>query len=103
MLKGWFDRVWAPGVAYRVPANGGRIRGLLTNILSIDVVTTHGSSKFMNALQGEPGKRVILRGLRSMCGLRCRTSWTAFYGNDHATEADRFAFLDRVTAVLAKR
>ncbi len=103
MLKGWFDRVWAQGVAYRIPADGGRIRGLLTNIASIDVVTTHGSTKFMNSVQGEPGKRVILRGLRSMCGLRCRTSWTAFYGNDQATEPDRIAFLDRVSAVMAKR
>jgi NAD(P)H dehydrogenase (quinone) len=103
MLKGWFDRVWCEGVAYTVPTDGGRVRGLLNNIASIDVVTTHGSTKLMNSLQGEPGKRVILRGLRSMCGRRCRTSWIAFYGNDHAVDADRFAFLDRVTTELAKR
>jgi NAD(P)H dehydrogenase (quinone) len=103
MLKGWFDRVWCEGVAYEVPTDGGRVRGLLTNIASIEVITTHGSGKFMNSLQGEPGKRVLLRGMRSMCGLRCRTSWIAFYGNDHAVDADRFAFLDRVTAELAKR
>jgi NAD(P)H dehydrogenase (quinone) len=103
MLKGWFDRVWCEGVAYRVPKDGGRVRGLLTNIASIDVVTTHGSGKFMNAIQGEPGKRVLLRGLRSMCGLRCRSSWIAFYGNDRAVDSDRFAFLDRVSTELTKR
>ncbi len=103
ILKGWFDRVWGEGVAYGVPADGGRVRGRLTNISSIDVVTTHGGSKVMNSLQGEPGKRVILRGMRSMCGLRCRTSWLAFYGNDQATDADRRAFLDRVSATLVKK
>lgn len=103
ILKGWFDRVWGEGVAYDVPTDGGRVRGRLKNIESIDVLTTHGSGKFMNSLQGEPGKRVILRGMRSMCGLRCRTSWIAFYGNDQATDADRHAFLDRVSARLTKK
>lgn len=103
ILKGWFERVWGEGIAYSAPANGGRVRGRLTNIASIDVVTTHGGTKFMNSLQGEPGKRVILRGMRSMCGLRCRTSWTAFYGNDQAKGTDRKAFLDRVSTAFAKK
>ena len=103
ILKGWFERVWGEGIAYDVPADGSRVRGRLTNISSIDVVTTHGGTKAMNCLQGEPGKRVILRGMRSMCGLRCRTSWIAFYGNDQATEADRRAFLDRVSVVFSKK
>ena len=103
ILKGWFDRVWGEGIAYDVPADGSRVRGRLTNIASIDVVTTHGSGKFMNSVQGEPGKRVILRGIRSMCGLRCRTSWIAFYGNDQAKDSDRRAFLDRVSTTLAKK
>lgn len=102
ILKGWFDRVWGEGVAYTVPQDGGRVRGLLRHIRSITVVTTHGSTKLMNSLQGEPGKRIILRGLRSMCGLRCRTSWLAFYGNDSAVDADRRAFLDRVEQAMAK-
>lgn len=103
ILKGWFDRVWGEGVAYDVPADGSRVRGRLTNIASIDVITTHGSNKIMNSLQGEPGKRVILRGMRSMCGLRCRTSWIAFYGNDQAAAPDRRAFLDRVSVTLSKK
>lgn len=102
ILKGWFDRVWGEGIAYSVPPDGRRVRGRLTNIASMTVITTHGSTKFMNSLQGEPGKRVILRGLRSMCGVRCATSWTAFYGNDRATDADRQAFLDRVSTSMSK-
>lgn len=103
ILKGWFDRVWGEGIAYSVPADGSRVRGLLHHIRSIDVVTTHGSNKLMNSVQGEPGKRVILRGMRSVCGIRCRTRWVAFYGNDVAEDAHRKAFLTRVTQTMGKK
>src|SRR6185436_78295 len=32
ILKGWFDRVWAQGVAFRLPEGGGAIMPGLTNI-----------------------------------------------------------------------
>lgn len=103
MLKGWFDRVWAEGVAYRLPPAGrNNITGLLRQIRSIDVITTHGSGKVMNSVQGEPGKRLILRGLRSLCSWKCRARWHAFYGNDTATHADRTSFLDHITAVMGR-
>jgi NAD(P)H dehydrogenase (quinone) len=103
ILKGWFDRVWAHGVAYQRRPNGRPIRGLLHHVRSIDVVTTHGSGKFMNSLQGEPGKRVILRGLRALCGVRCRGRWHAFYGNDHAADADRRAFIRSVHRAMTSK
>ena len=62
MLKGWIDRVWANGVAWTLPAGSNRLRPLLANVRRIVVVTTHGSSKVVNALQGESGKRVATRG-----------------------------------------
>lgn len=96
MLKGWIDRVWAVGVAYDLPPGARTIHGLLRDIARITVVTTHGSPKRVNALQGEPGKRVALRGLRVLCGLTTRGRWIAFYGNDAADAAARRAFLARV-------
>lgn len=102
MLKGWIDRVWVNGVAWTLPAGSTRIRPLLRNVRRIVVVTTHGSSKFVNALQGEGGKRVVARALRSLCNRRCRTAWVAMYGLDTATATERTAFLDRVERRLAK-
>jgi NAD(P)H dehydrogenase (quinone) len=105
MLKGWIDRVWANGVAWSMstslPAGSSRLRPLLRNVRRIVVVTTHGSSKFVNALQGEGGKRVVTRSLRSLCSRRCRTTWVAMYGVDTSTAGDRSAFLDRVERRLA--
>jgi putative NADPH-quinone reductase len=100
MLKGWIDRVWANGVAWTISSSGqhgtNRIRPLLRNVRRIVVVTTHGSSKLVNSLQGEGGKRVVTRALRSLCSRRCRTTWVAMYGVDTSTAEQRQAFLDRV-------
>jgi len=102
MLKGWIERVWANGVAWTLPAGSSRVRPMLFNVRRIVVVTTHGSSKIVNALQGEGGKRVVTRALRSLCSRRCRTTWVAMYGVDTSSAAERGKFLDRVERRLAK-
>ena len=84
------------GVAYELPPGRNRIRPLLQHIRRIVVVTTHGSSKWVNAVQGEGGKRVAFRSLRVLCSPRCRTNWLALYGADTCTQARRTAFLDHV-------
>jgi len=96
MLKGWIDRVWVAGVAYELPPGGNRIRPLLHNIRRLVVITTHGSSKWVNAAQGEGGKRVVTRSLRLLCNRLARTSWIALYSIDRASEHERKRFLDRV-------
>ena len=100
MLKGWIDRIWVNGVAWTLPAGATRLRPLLRNVRRIVVVTTHGSSKLVNSLQGESGKRVVTRALRSLCNRRCRTTWVAMYGVDTSTVAQRRAFLERVDSRL---
>lgn len=101
MLKGWIDRVWVSGVAWELPEGANILRPLLTNIRRIVVVTTHGSPKYMNALEGETGKRVAFRAIRAMCSKRTRTTWCAIYGLDRADAAKRRAWLDRVERLAA--
>lgn len=102
MLKGWFDRVWIAGAVYTLPANGNRIRGMLHSIRRIVVITTHGSSKVLNAIQGEPGKRLIFRSIRLMCHPLTRTRWLALYSMDTLDTAGRTAFLRRVERSLRR-
>jgi len=94
MLKGWIDRVWACGVAWELPDGAGRLRSRLRNVRRIVVVTSHGSSKLVNSLQGEGGKRTVMRSLRTMCHPLTRTHWLAFYGVDTASSDRRTRFLD---------
>jgi putative NADPH-quinone reductase len=44
MLKGYFDRVWLPGVAFDVAPDGRVLTDRLKNIKRIVVVTTYGGS-----------------------------------------------------------
>lgn len=102
MLKGWIERVWVNGVAWSLPDGADRLRPGLTNVRRITVVTTHGSSKLVNALEGETGKRVAFRSLRLLCGRLTRTRWIALYSIDTCTANERVAFLAKVTARLAR-
>ena len=96
ILKGWIDRILMNEVAWVLPEGAARIKPLLTQIRRIVVVTTHGSSKLVNALEGESGKRTMFRSVRLMMHRRIRCSWIAMYGLDNATDADRKRFTETV-------
>jgi NAD(P)H dehydrogenase (quinone) len=102
MLKGWIDRVWVKGVAWDLPDGANRLAPRLRNVRRLVAVTTHGSSKLLNMVEGEAGKRTLTRSLRTMCHPMARTTWLAFYGIDTATERRRRTFLDRVETRLAR-
>ncbi|MCU0261543.1 MAG: NAD(P)H-dependent oxidoreductase [Ilumatobacteraceae bacterium] len=102
MLKGWIDRVWACGIAWDLPPGTDRLRPGLRNVRRIVAVTTHGSPKWVNALEGEAGKRTVTRALRVLCHPLCRTTWVALYGVDRSTPDQRQAWLERVEQRLAR-
>jgi len=102
MLKGWMDRVWVNDVAWTLPEGANRLRPRLRNVRRLVAVTTHGSSKFINMVEGESGKRTVSRSLRSMCHPLARTAWLAMYGIDNASEDERAAFLTRVERRLTR-
>lgn len=101
VLTGWLDRVFGNGVAWSFPPGAKRPQPLLGNVRRVVAVTTHGSSKLINTVQGEPGKRVLSRAVRGVCaGWRTRFTWLAMYGVDRSTREQRQAFLDRVERSL---
>lgn len=102
MLKGWMDRVWVSGVAWELPDGADRLRPILTNVRRLVAVTTHGSSRCINAVQGAPGRRIVRRALRVICHRRCRTRWIALYGLDRSKPAKRVAFLERVEKTFTR-
>jgi putative NADPH-quinone reductase len=97
-LKGWFDRTWITGVAYHLPDGADRIRPGLRNIKRFDVITTHGSSRWLNLVQGNPGRLTVTRMLRALCHPLCRTRIMSIYGLDDADPRAIEAWLDRIEA-----
>lgn len=102
ILKGWIDRVWVHGVAWELPEGARRLKPSLHNVRRLVTVTTHGSSRFVNALQGTPGRTTVSRSLRALCHPLCRTNWVSLYRFDTATESDKSAYLERVTKKVTR-
>jgi len=101
LLKGYFDRVWGPGIAFAHDRKGGRIRPLLTHVKLFGVVTSYGSPWWLVQLYaGDPARKMLMRALKPMCG-RPRSFYLAHYDMDRATPASRERFLQRVRARLA--
>ena len=100
VLKGYFDRVWLPGVAFDV--SGPRTIPLLTRIVRLGVVTTYGSPWWLNNLYvGNLNRRLFLRGIRRLLSPNVRTTWLALYGMDYIGDAKRADFIDRVGRAMS--
>jgi hypothetical protein len=50
----------------------------------------------------DPGKTIVMKGLKPLCAKGCRTFWLGLYRMDTVSEARRQAFLDRVEALAAR-
>ena len=100
MLKGWFDRIWAPGVAFKL--GDGAIEPLLTNIKRIGVITTYGSPLWLLWVIGWPDKKLISRGLKRLCARDCRLEWLMLTRMDQRQAPECAAFLAKVKARLSR-
>jgi NAD(P)H dehydrogenase (quinone) len=99
MLKGYFDRVWLPGVAFDVMPDGKVNTERLQHIRRIMVVTTYGGSWWMvRAALGDPARKLIGRAVRALCARNCRVTWCVHYNMDRARPARLRRFLRRIRA-----
>ena len=102
VLKGYVDRVWGPGIAFDHHIAGGRIKPLLTHIKTFGIVTSYGSPWWATRMAGDPGRKVLMRALKPMCGRRVRSFYLAHYDMDRSSTASREAFLERVSRTISK-
>ncbi len=102
MLKGWLDRVWVTDVAFKLPADGGRIVSLVGHIKKLGVVTTCGAPWWFSLLIGQPGRKTLLRGMWALAGKGCKTMYLAHYDMDRSTAETRAAFLVKVRRTLER-
>jgi NAD(P)H dehydrogenase (quinone) len=93
ILKGFFDRVFLPGVSFRLV--DGKVAPNLTNIQKLASITTYGGTRFRAMLAGDPPRKCVNRAVRYVAQPN-RMRYMALYDLNRASDAKRAGFLDKV-------
>ncbi|MDA8585482.1 NAD(P)H-dependent oxidoreductase [Rhodobacteraceae bacterium] len=93
ILKGFFDRVFLPGVSFKLV--DGKVRPNLTHIKKLAAVTTYGGNRMRAMICGDPPRKHFTRSVRYVMQPETMR-YLALYDMNLATDEKRGAFLDKV-------
>jgi putative NADPH-quinone reductase len=99
-LKGWFDRVLVPDVAFSF-SDDGKVQPALEHVHKMFILTTYGSPKLYVRLVNDNGRRLISRALRIATKKRARATHLGLYEMDKATDTHRREFLQEIEKTMA--
>ena len=66
ILKGFLDRVFLPGVTFKL--KDGEVQPGLTNIKRLAAFTTYGGTRIRAIINGDPPRKCVTRAIRYACG-----------------------------------
>ncbi|MEO1308781.1 MAG: NAD(P)H-dependent oxidoreductase [Pseudomonadota bacterium] len=93
ILKGFLDRVFLPGVSFRL--EDGRVRPNLTHVQKLAAVTTYGGTRMRAYFAGDPPRHCVTRAVWHVCRPK-KMRYLALYDMNRADEARRSQFLTKV-------
>lgn len=99
ILKGFFDRVFLPGVSFNMP--DGKVRPALKNITKITACLTYGTSRLYATLAGDPPRKVINRALRFTIKPGASVKFISLYDLNRVTPPQLGCHLQRVEKKLS--
>jgi NAD(P)H dehydrogenase (quinone) len=95
ILKGFFDKVFLPGVSFTLNGVGG-ITPILHNIKRMAAVCTYGGSRWRTIMMGDPPRRIFNRSLRALVAVEAKRRYLAHYDMNRTTAEKRARFLAEV-------
>jgi NAD(P)H dehydrogenase (quinone) len=98
ILKGFFDRVFLPGVSFKLV--NGKVAPNLQHIRKIATITTYGGSRFRTMLMGDPPRRLFKRTLRVQVHPLAKSRYLALYDMNRNTEPTLTRFLEHVGTTI---
>lgn len=103
MLKGWFDRVWGPGVAYDHASDLGPIRPRLRNLKYALAITSLGAPWWVDRLlMWQPVRRILKKALLGTCAPACRFEMLSLYKAEKLDSAQVRRFSSRIERALGR-
>lgn len=98
ILKGYFDRVFVPGVTFRM--NGGKLETCLHNIRKVAAVTTYGGKRWRAFVLGDPPRKLVNRLLRVTVKPGAPFTYLAHYDMNNCTPQALDAFKRKVVHAM---
>jgi NAD(P)H dehydrogenase (quinone) len=101
VLKGWFDRVWAPGTAFDHSPGFGSMLPRLGKLREVLAVTTMGSPAWVDWLvMRRPLPRILRLAIVKPCAPQARVVWSALYRTEALRAEKVQGFETRVRAEI---
>lgn len=102
VLKGYFDRVFLPGVSFILEGGGdrGRLLPNLKHIKKVAFVTTYGGGRWRSMLMGDPPRRLARRWAWVTFRTKSPPRYLALYDINNTTPAQLTGFIDKVKAAM---
>jgi NAD(P)H dehydrogenase (quinone) len=100
ILKGFFDRVFVPGVSFVI--EDGKLRPILKNIRRAVFITSYGGDRLRTMLMGDPPRQLARRWAWATFGTRLPPKYLALYKMDRRSNQELEAFVEKAKRVLAR-
>ena len=101
VVKGWFDRVWGPGIAFDHAPRFGPIHPRLDQLRYVLAITSLGSPWWIDVLiMRRLVRRILKIALLGACARKSRLQFLSFYSCEDVTEERKIKFIRTIEKAL---